>query len=191
MLFPSPHAGMDVPVSSSTDSMSLRHSIYIRTVSSQLTNTTKFLAFLCSGIFVFFLAGLGQKSSVLPTQPMNQFQLDQQSKQRALRAYCPNVYILWSQANVSKMIFLPGQARLVTLTEDNHLHLWEINGTTLQACLCIFISHLSTKVMMVISRRHLLRAQNADNGTFQKEILTSNSKFSMMLLIANCVQSFE
>ena len=34
MLFPSPHAGMDVPVSSSTDSMSLRHSIYIRTVSS-------------------------------------------------------------------------------------------------------------------------------------------------------------
>ena len=33
------------------------------------------------------------------------------------------------------MIFLPGQARLVTLTEDNHLHLWEINGTTLQACL--------------------------------------------------------
>jgi len=37
-----------------------------------------------------------------------------------------------SEANVSKMIFLPGQARLVTLTEDNHLHLWEINGTTLQ-----------------------------------------------------------
>ena len=38
------------------------------------------------------------------------------------------------ESNVSKMLFLPGQARLVTLTEDNHLHLWEINGTTLQAC---------------------------------------------------------
>ena len=40
------------------------------------------------------------------------------------------------------MIFLPGQARLVTLTEDNHLHLWEINGTTLQACLSLHI-HIS------------------------------------------------
>ncbi|XP_059094982.1 lethal(2) giant larvae protein-like isoform X2 [Tigriopus californicus] len=30
---------------------------------------------------------------------------------------------------VSKMIFIPGQGRLVTLTEDNFLHLWEINGT--------------------------------------------------------------
>ena len=28
----------------------------------------------------------------------------------------------------SQMIFLPGQARLITLTEDNNLHLWEING---------------------------------------------------------------
>ena len=37
-----------------------------------------------------------------------------------------------SESNVSKMIFLPGQGRLVTLTEDNHLHLWEINGTTLK-----------------------------------------------------------
>lgn len=29
------------------------------------------------------------------------------------------------------MLFLPGQARLITLTEDNSLHLWEINGQDL------------------------------------------------------------
>ena len=39
-----------------------------------------------------------------------------------------------SESNVRKILFLPGQGRLVTLTEDNHLHLWEINGTLLQVC---------------------------------------------------------
>ena len=37
-----------------------------------------------------------------------------------------------SECNVRKILFLLGQGRLVTLTEDNHLHLWEINGTLLQ-----------------------------------------------------------
>ncbi|CAB4066457.1 LLGL [Lepeophtheirus salmonis] len=32
---------------------------------------------------------------------------------------------------VTKLIFLPGQARIVSLTDDNVLHYWEINGTTL------------------------------------------------------------
>ena len=32
------------------------------------------------------------------------------------------------EVGVTKMLFLPKQARLVTLTEDNYLHLWEING---------------------------------------------------------------
>jgi lethal(2) giant larvae protein len=35
------------------------------------------------------------------------------------------------------MLFLPGQGRLVTLTEDSHLHLWEINGTALKVFITI------------------------------------------------------
>lgn len=37
-----------------------------------------------------------------------------------------------TEAGVTKMLFLPKQGRLVTLTEDNFLHLWEINGTELK-----------------------------------------------------------
>ena len=33
---------------------------------------------------------------------------------------------------VTKIAFLPGQGRLVTLTEDNTLHLWEINGSSMK-----------------------------------------------------------
>ena len=33
---------------------------------------------------------------------------------------------------VTKIVFLPGQGRLVTLTEDNSLHLWEINGSSMK-----------------------------------------------------------
>ena len=40
-----------------------RHSLYIRTVS--------FLLLLFSGVFVSFLAGLGQKSNVLAKLPIN------------------------------------------------------------------------------------------------------------------------
>ncbi len=36
-----------------------------------------------------------------------------------------------NENNVAQMLFLPGQGRLVTLTEDNQLHFWEINGTNL------------------------------------------------------------
>ena len=73
--------------------MWLSHSLYIRTVSSQLL--------LCSVTFVSFLAGLGQGLSVhtvhvdLPKRPINGFKLDQQKRQQVLRAYCPNIYILW------------------------------------------------------------------------------------------------
>ena len=28
-------------------------------------------------------------------RPINQFKLDQQSRQQGLRAYCPNIYLLW------------------------------------------------------------------------------------------------
>ena len=58
--------------------------IYIRTVRFQL--------FLCSNTLFFFLAGLGQKSSVLCIVlfPMTR-KPGQQSRQQA---YCPN-YILW------------------------------------------------------------------------------------------------
>ena len=41
---------------------------------------------------------------------------------------------------VRKLLFLPGQGRIVALTEDNILHLWEINGTKLEV---IFISNSS------------------------------------------------
>ncbi len=33
---------------------------------------------------------------------------------------------------VSKLLFLPGQGRLVSLTVDNNLHLWEINENKLE-----------------------------------------------------------
>ena len=33
---------------------------------------------------------------------------------------------------VTKIVFLPGQGRLVTLTDDNSLHLWEINGSSMK-----------------------------------------------------------
>ena len=49
-----------------------------------------------------------------------------------------------AETNVSKMIFLPGQGRLVTLTEDNHLHLWEINGTTLKVNGCFLMVQKTT-----------------------------------------------
>ena len=67
--------------------------ICIKTVSSQLL--------LCSSTFVFCLAGLGQNSSVLcmllcPNVPINQLKLDQQSRQQALRTYCPNIYTVIS-----------------------------------------------------------------------------------------------
>ena len=31
----------------------------------------------------------------LPKRPINGFKLDQQKRQQVLRAYCPNIYILW------------------------------------------------------------------------------------------------
>ncbi len=37
-----------------------------------------------------------------------------------------------SEVSTSQILFLPGQGRLVTLTEDNFLHLWEINGLSLE-----------------------------------------------------------
>ena len=39
------------------------------------------------------------------------------------------------EKKVTKIVFLPGQGRLVTLTEDNYLHLWEINGTSIKVCI--------------------------------------------------------
>ena len=39
------------------------------------------------------------------------------------------------QQKVTRIVFLPGQGRLVTLTEDNYLHLWEINGTSIKVTL--------------------------------------------------------
>ena len=36
------------------------------------------------------------------------------------------------EQKVTRIAFLPGQGRLVTLTEDNYLHLWEINGTSIK-----------------------------------------------------------
>ena len=37
-----------------------------------------------------------------------------------------------TEQKVTKIVFLPGQGRLVTLTEDNFLHLWEINGSSMK-----------------------------------------------------------
>ena len=37
-----------------------------------------------------------------------------------------------SEQKVTKIAFLPGQGRLVTLTEDNFLHLWEINQSSMK-----------------------------------------------------------
>ena len=62
-----------------------RHSIYIRTVSSEL--------FFSFGAFDFFLAGLECKMHVvLPKQPINKLKLIQQSRQQVLEAYCPDKY---------------------------------------------------------------------------------------------------
>ena len=80
--------------------------ICIRTVRSQLL--------LCSDTFDSFLAGLRRKSSVctvhvaLPKRPMNQFQLVQQSRQQALKAYCPeiHIYLLWFKGQDRKWIVL-------------------------------------------------------------------------------------
>ena len=54
---------------------------------------------LSFGTFDSFLADLAQKSSVRcillwPNNPINQLEPVQQSKQQALRAYCPNIYAL-------------------------------------------------------------------------------------------------
>ena len=63
------------------------------------------MLFLCSGTFVSFLAGLGQKSSVLTVHvalPKTGHQ-HLQNRQQALRAYCPKIlycYILCLQAFV-------------------------------------------------------------------------------------------
>ena len=65
------------------------HSVYIRTVSSQLL--------LCIGTFVFFLAGLEIKCTVhvaLQKWPINQFKLDQQSRQQALLELTVVIHIL-------------------------------------------------------------------------------------------------
>ena len=65
--------------------------IYIRTVRSQFH--------LFSGTFVSF-SGWSRaeiKCTVhvaLPKRSINQFKLDKQSRQQALRAYCPNVYTM-------------------------------------------------------------------------------------------------
>jgi len=37
-----------------------------------------------------------------------------------------------SEVAVREVLFVPGQGRLITLTEDNFLHLWEINGVNLE-----------------------------------------------------------
>ena len=62
-----------------------------RDVVSQYTSQDcKLLASLMySGTSVSFLASL--EHVALPKQTINQFKLDQQSRQQALRAYCPNV----------------------------------------------------------------------------------------------------
>ena len=39
------------------------------------------------------------------------------------------------EQKVTRIVFLPGQGRLVTLTEDNYLHLWEINGASIKVTL--------------------------------------------------------
>jgi hypothetical protein len=41
---------------------------------------------------------------------------------------------------IRKLLFLPGQGRIVSLTEDNNLHLWEINGTKLEVSVSAFRS---------------------------------------------------
>ena len=71
----------------------------IRTVISQLL--------LCSGTFISFLAGLGQKSSVmcnlfcLDGLYLNQFKPVLLSRQQALRSFCPNIMYCNSDPELS------------------------------------------------------------------------------------------
>jgi hypothetical protein len=67
-------------------------SIYIRTVK---TLATLYLWYIC---FFPGWSGLGRNRVMvhitLPKWPINQFKPDQQTRKQALRAYCPNIYIL-------------------------------------------------------------------------------------------------
>ena len=70
--------------------------IYIWIVSSQLLFMQRYICFLpgCSGAKI--------KCNVhvaLPKQPINQFKLYQQSRQKVLRAYCPNIYTAFARQN--------------------------------------------------------------------------------------------
>ena len=76
-----------------------------------------------------------------------------------------------SESNVRKILFLPGQGRLVTLTEDNHLHLWEINGTLLQVCfssipLIIFALCVIFTILVSFLRDNALFASKAKINVF-------------------------
>jgi len=72
------------------------------------------------------------------------------TKQGLLRVYGrPGVEFYGEHAaelKVTKIAFLPGQGRLVTLTEDNFLHLWEINGSSMKE---IKSTHLEGRLKQV------------------------------------------
>ena len=93
--------------------------IGVKKTKTQYILGQKAFTFLCSGTFVSFLAGLGQKSIqcvvhvALPKRPIIQFKPDQQSRQQ-LKAYRPNIYTVNEKAN-SDQLEAKGEPALIAL----------------------------------------------------------------------------